>query len=95
MKLVKELGVGIERRLESGRDFDNYGNQTLQADYGIVVDGDRSAFNDERIITTAYALNTNAWILRLPARQETKDEHGAVISRAEFFYDDETFSGNN
>ncbi|MCZ7639104.1 MAG: FG-GAP-like repeat-containing protein [Verrucomicrobia bacterium] len=95
VKVIKELGQGIERRLETETDFDGYGNQTRLADYGVVVDGDRSAFNDERITTTEYAINTNAWILRLPARQETKDEHGAVISRAEFFYDDETFSGSN
>ncbi|MEI7935495.1 MAG: toxin TcdB middle/N-terminal domain-containing protein [Verrucomicrobiota bacterium] len=92
---VKELGQGTERRLESEMDFDNYGNQTRQADYGIVVNGDRSAFNDERITTTEYAVNTNAWILRIPCRQEIKDENGAVISRSQYFYDDETFSGSN
>ena len=66
--LVKELGQGTERRLESEMDFDDYGNQTRQADYGIVEDGNRSAANDERITTTEYAINTNAWILRTPAR---------------------------
>jgi YD repeat-containing protein len=93
--LVKELGQGTERRLESEMDFDKYGNQTRQAEYGIVEAGNRSAANDERITTTEYAINTNAWILRTPARQETKDENGTVISRTEFFYDDETFAGNN
>ena len=93
--LVKELGQGTERRLESEIDFDLFGNQTRQADFGIVEGGNRAAFNDERITTTEYAINTNAWILRTPVRQETKDENGVVISLAEFFYDDETFSGNN
>jgi hypothetical protein len=55
----------------------------------------RAAFNDERISTTEYAINTNDWILRLPKRQEVTDENGVVISRTESFYDDETFSGNN
>ena len=95
VKLVKELGQGTERRLESEFAYDNFGNQTTNTDYGIVVAGDRSAFNDERIATTEYAINTNAWILRTPARQETKDENGDIIARSELFYDDETFAGNN
>ncbi len=95
VKLIKELGQGEERRLESEMSFDNFGNQTRNANYGIVVNGDRSAFNDERITTTEYAINTNTWILRAPTRVEIKDEQGAVISRAEMFYDDESFSGNN
>jgi RHS repeat-associated protein len=95
VKLIKELGQGTERRLESETDYDNFGNQTRSADYGIVENGDRSAFNDERITTTEYAINTNAWIIHEPKRSQVMDENGAVISRAEFYYDDETFSGNN
>ena len=92
---IKELSQGLERRLESEFDYDQYGNQTRNTDYGIVVNGDRSAFDDERIITTEYALNLAAWIVRFPKRAEIKDESGMVISRTEHFYDDETFSGNN
>ena len=44
---------------------------------------------------TAYALNTNAWLLRHPARKEIQDLNGKVISRMEYYYDDESFSGNN
>jgi RHS repeat-associated protein len=95
VKRIIELGQGEERRLESEFAYDRYGNETTNADYGIVVDGDRSAFDDERITTTEYAINTNVWILRLPSRQEIQDEHGVVISRVESFYDDETFSGTN
>jgi RHS repeat-associated protein len=95
IRLISELGHGTSRRLESESFFDSYGNQTTNADYGIVENGDRSAFDDERVITTEFALNTNLWIVRLPARQEVKDENGAVISRIENYYDDETFSGNN
>src|SRR5262249_20640901 len=69
--------------------------QTRQADYGIVENGDRSAFDDERITITEYAINTNAWILRTPRRTVVQDENGATIARSETFYDDETFSGNN
>jgi RHS repeat-associated protein len=82
-------------RLEEEFDFDNFGNSTLEANYGIVQDGDRYAFNDERVTSSEYAINTNTWILSTPMRTEVKDQHGSIISRAEFYYDDETFSGNN
>jgi hypothetical protein len=94
-KNILELGHGTLRRLESEFGYDQFGNQTLNANFGIVEGADRSAYDDERIITTEYAINTNAWIVRAPRLSETKDENGAVISRAEMFYDDETFSGNN
>src|SRR5262249_19167742 len=95
IKVISELGQGTPRRLETELAFDHYGNQTTNADYGVVENGDRTAFDDERIITTEFALNTDAWILRYPARQEVKDENGAVISRVESYYDDESSSGNN
>ncbi len=94
-RVVKELGQGTERQTESEMDYDNYGNQTLEANYGVVEDGDRSAFHDERITATDYALNLEQWIVRLPQRRETRDLEGKVISRTEYFYDDETFTGNN
>lgn len=92
---ILELGQGTERRLESEMQYDDFGNQTRHADYGIVENGDRSAFDDERITVTQYAINTNAWILRTVAVQELRDEKDAVVSRSEHFYDDETFSGDN
>ncbi|HWQ90992.1 MAG TPA: toxin TcdB middle/N-terminal domain-containing protein [Clostridia bacterium] len=93
--VIHELGRGTERRLESEMDYDNFGNQTLLADYGIVEGNNRSAFNDERITSTEYAINTNAWLIRFPKLMEIKDANGAVISRTHFFYDDDTFSGSN
>jgi YD repeat-containing protein len=93
--VMLELGRGTARRIESEMDYDSFGNQTRAANFGIVENGDRAAFDDERITLTDYAINTNAWILRTPKRQVVQDENGAVISRSESFYDDETFSGNN
>jgi YD repeat-containing protein len=93
--LVLELGQGTPRRLESEMDYDQFGNQTRVANFGIVENGDRTAFDDERITLTEYAINTNAWILRTPKRQLVQDEDGSVIARSESYYDDETFSGNN
>src|SRR5262249_21418611 len=95
IKVISELGRGTPRRLETELAFDGYGNQTTNADYGIVVNGERTSFNDERITTTEYAINTNLWLLRHPARQQVKDYNGNVISEVESYYDDETFSGNN
>jgi RHS repeat-associated protein len=92
---IQELGQGTERTLESEFAYDNYGNQTRLADYGIVVNGDPSAFNDERITVTEYALDPDQWLLRHPQWQETQDYNGTVISRTEYYYDDETFSGSN
>ncbi len=92
---ILELGRGTPQTLESEMSYDTYGNQTRQADYGIVVNGDRSAYHDERVTTTQYAINTNSWLLRHPARQEVADYSGVVLSRLESYYDDETFSGNS
>src|SRR5207244_3562666 len=44
---IVELGHGTPIALESEFDYDYYGNQTRLADYGIVVNGDRSGFDDE------------------------------------------------
>jgi hypothetical protein len=44
---ILELGQGTPRTLESEMSYDNYGNQTRLADYGIVDNGNRSAFNDD------------------------------------------------
>ena len=93
--MITELGQGAPVLLESEFAYDNYGNETTNADYGIVANGNLSAGQDERIITTVYAINTNAWILRCPARQETSGLTSGVLSRVESYYDDETFSGNN
>jgi len=93
--LLTELGQGPQRRLESEWELDIYGNQTRQTDYGIVDAGDRRAFADERVTTTEYALDPDRWILRLPMRKETRTLDDVVISRTEYFYDEETFSGRN
>ena len=95
VRLVSELGQGTPQRLESEFAFDNYGNQTLHADYGIVLNGNRTAGQDERITETTYAINTNTWILHHPSRQEVHGLTNGILSRAEFYYDDPTFSGNN
>ena len=93
---VLELGQGNPRRLETEMEYDRFGNVTANRNFGIVENGDRSAFDDERFTRTDYAINTNAWILRAVARSVVSDEAGTnVISRSESYYDDSTFSGAN
>lgn len=92
---VLERGEGTPRRLETEMEYDNYGNQTRLSEYGIVEGSDRSAFDDERVTITEYAVNPDRWIVQTPMRQVVQDEHGTPASRWELFYDDESFSGNN
>jgi hypothetical protein len=92
---IIELGQGTPRRVESEFGYDQYGNQTRTADYGVVEGEDRSAWNDERVTVTEYALNLDAWMVRLPKRETVMDEEGSVISVREMFYDDESFGGVN
>ncbi len=93
--IITELGQGLQRRMEFEMAYDNFGNQTLRREYGVVEGSDRRAFDDERFTVIEYAMNTNAWIVRHPKRQEIRDGMDRVVSRAELFYDDETFSANN
>lgn len=95
VKDVLELGQGLPRRIETESAYDDFGNRTRFAEFGLVENGDRLAGGDERTTVTDYVINTSAWILRLPRRTEIQDGAANVISRSDFFYDDETFSGNN
>ena len=92
---VLELGQGAPRRLETEFEYDNYGNQTALREYGIVEDGDRSAFNDERITHTTYAYNLDLWQVSYPARIELQNLSGQVIARTETYYDDPDYLGAN
>ena len=92
---ITEGGRGSPRRLESAFTYDDYGNMTVHSAFGIVENGDRGAFADERITLTDYAYNIENWLVRYPLRRETRDYSDNVIARTETYYDDETFSGTN
>jgi RHS repeat-associated protein len=92
---VLEGGVGTPRRLEWEFEYDEYGNETANRAYGIVEDGDLGAFQDERIETTTYAINEEAWLIRNQLVFEVTDFAGTVQERTARFYDDETFAGDN
>jgi RHS repeat-associated protein len=80
-------------------EYDDFGNLTLETDYGRVEGGDRSAWDDERIkarvFSAAYPSGRQLWILNLPVQEEIRNEQGQVIFRRQSFYDDPAFSGQN
>ena len=93
--LVYELGDAPPKRIETEMDYDDLGNPTATRAWGLVEEGNRLAGNDESFTLTRYAYNTNDWYIRFPIRTELSDAKGSLISRSDFFYDDETFSGAN
>lgn len=92
---IFEQGRGTPRRTETAFTYDDYGNETEVARYGIVEDGDRAAFNDEHIEVTNFAHNVDAWLLRFPSQVMEYDYEGELTKLLDIYYDDETFSGDN
>jgi len=90
-KTITEQGRGTPVTIKTTSAWDNFGNQVLDANFGVVG----NQFDDERIVTNLYAINEGAWLVRFPYRTLLMDEAGAVRSRSERFYDDESFSGLN
>jgi RHS repeat-associated protein len=73
-------------------DYDDYGNQTLMRDFGLLND----TSDDERFVTTTYAHGGNAlplWIIDKPDTISTTDEQGGFVARKVFHYDGEPFVG--
>ena len=101
-RLVNTHGYAVRppKRTLTEMEYDNYGNTTLQAEWGFVEDTDRNgAFDstadkavgsDERITRTAYALGGEAllrWILSNPARVTVEDLQGNFVSETRNYYD--------
>lgn len=101
-KLTQEVELGADTNavtLEEEFDFDDYGNQIRHADYGRVENGDRSAWDDERVFVHKYSAQfpsgTNLWLLDRLVQEEREDENGVVVARKTIFYDDESFAAGN
>lgn len=92
---ILELGAGTAQRIETETDFDSYGNQIEKVEYGRVINNDRMAGDDQRRTVTQFANNTVEWLVRFPKRVEVSPVGGAVFSRKDLFYDDESFGGGN
>lgn len=96
---VIEGGAGSPVVLLKEFEFDDYGNQTLVADYGRVEDADRGAWQDERItrrtFSAARAENLSKWMLDYPVTERIEAFDGAVAAETRYFYDDPSFSGSS
>ncbi len=92
---ILECGLGTPRRIETGFDYDNFGNETERWEYGVVEGTNRAAFNDERVTVTQFAVNLASWMLRYPKRVELRTLAGNTFARKDSFYDDESFGGAN
>ncbi|HAB15662.1 MAG TPA: hypothetical protein DCE44_04345, partial [Verrucomicrobiales bacterium] len=74
-------------------DYDDFGNLTLQRDFGVVAPGD---YDDERFSSTEYSHGGEAlhrWIIDKPARMRVTDENGVFVSETRNFYDGPAFQG--
>lgn len=94
-KTLYELGNGAPKTTRTEFVHDEYGNETEVRELGVVEEGNPDASGDERVVTTEYALNLEAWIVNKPIREITADLDGKRVLRSETYYDDETFSGEN
>lgn len=96
---ILEKGNGTPVELLKEMEWDNHGNQTKLAEFGRVEGTNRSAWDDERVLTrtftSSFASGLQNWILSQPVTEELADEAGAIKARTEYYYDDETFSGGN
>jgi RHS repeat-associated protein len=101
-ELTEEVELGPETdaiTLERAFNYDDFGNQIYYADYGEVVDGNQAAGNDERLylrqFSAEFPSGTNLWLLNRLVEQQTTDINSNVVAKAEIFYDDPSFAGNN
>ncbi|MEW6157221.1 MAG: toxin TcdB middle/N-terminal domain-containing protein, partial [Verrucomicrobiota bacterium] len=79
-------------------DYDDFGNQTRHTDWGRLDPGD-PFWDDERVTVRAFSAahpsGQSLWLLDRLVTEELQDEAGAVVTRKHYFYDDETFAGDN
>ncbi|QQR89555.1 MAG: VCBS repeat-containing protein [Myxococcales bacterium] len=74
-------------------EYDDYGNVTKQAEWGITLGDDLLAGGDERITTRTFAQNTERWILSAPSSERVSDGSGQRITETRHYYDGSAFEG--
>jgi RHS repeat-associated protein len=101
-ELIQEVELGAEANaitLERAFNYDNFGNQIFYADYGIVSNGNRAAWNDERLYVRQFSAEfpsgANLWLLDRLVEQDTEDINSNIVAKQQVFYDDPSFGGNN
>ncbi len=73
-------------------DYDDYGNETLEMDFGIVGGG----FDDERKTAISYAHGGNAlslWVIDKPDVISVTDENDVFVAKKVHFYDGAAYIG--
>lgn len=81
--------------LESEYDYDNYGNQIKDANFGQVQNGDHNYGADERITWMRFSANPNSAIWNLPIEQVVTDNSSPprVVAHSLSYFDGPTFEG--
>ncbi|QQR88711.1 MAG: VCBS repeat-containing protein [Myxococcales bacterium] len=74
-------------------EYDDFGNVTKQAEWGIIEGENLLAGGDERITTRSYAQNTERWILGALASEKISDASGTRITETRTYYDGSAFEG--
>lgn len=94
-RIIKEKGAGSEVTLNWAYEYDNYGNTTKITEYGRSGTG----WNDERVTENTFsasnATSLGNWMLAYPTQTLIKDGVDNIISKEQWFYDDENFGGSN
>jgi RHS repeat-associated protein len=90
-----EQGRGNPVTLRWSYDYDDYGNTTRIEESGR-TDGD---WNDERITFLRFSAESTSgrdhWVLNLPIERKVTSLLGSVVAKEQWFYDDESFTGDN
>ena len=85
-------------RLRTEFEYDDYGNQTLERQWGI-ISGRDPPVDDERVVETTFVLprgpggRVEPWILDRPATRRVEDENGRFASEVRYYYDGDRFVG--
>ncbi|MFH1148210.1 MAG: SpvB/TcaC N-terminal domain-containing protein [Pseudomonadota bacterium] len=84
---ILEAGNGTPVQLRWEYEYDNYGNQIRQVEYGRMDSG----WDDERVTHTSYTAGYPSglanWILDKVVESTTADENGTLAARKRNFYD--------
>lgn len=84
---VIEKGNGMPVQLKWEYEYDNYGNQTKQIEYGRLDAG----WDDERVskstFSAAYEDGIQNWIINLAIEQSITDEKDTLVAHTKFYYD--------
>ena len=92
------VAVAVSVTLEVEYEYDDFGNVTLERNWGVIAGRD-PPLDDERVVRTTFARVRGAdgridpWILDRQATRRIEDERGAFVAEERRFYDGAPFVG--